>query len=38
VFSLLAMFIASKLSKPLPQEFIDELFAPVPDEQIYDAE
>lgn len=38
VFSFLAMFIASKVSKPLPQEFIDELFAPVPDEQIYDAE
>ena len=36
VFSALALFIVSAFTKPLPQDFIDELFAPVDDSLIYD--
>lgn len=36
VFSALALFIGSKLSKPLPEDFINQLFAPVDDSVIYD--
>ncbi len=38
VCSTLAMFVASALTKPLPREFVDGLFAPVEDDKIYDGQ